>query len=45
MALYAQSKSKKGTNVTPSQFHPYEKANSQPKKGDADKLLNQFKNF
>ena len=43
--MYAQSKSKKGVKVTPVQFHPYEQDDRQPKKGDAEKLLNQFKNF
>jgi len=46
MAMYAQSKSKRGTNVTPQQFHPYKQSSDKPiTKETPQQLLDKFKNF
>lgn len=46
MALYAQSKSKRGTKVTAKQFHPYQQGmDAAPTMESRSKLLAKFKNF
>jgi len=45
MALYAQSKSKRGSNITPAKFHPYEQLNQKYNQKTKEEMLAKFKNF
>jgi len=45
MALYAQSKSKRGTKVIPSQFNPYEQVGKPVNQKTRHNLLEKFKKF
>lgn len=45
MALYAQSKAKRGTNYKPSQFNPYDQVANQVTEKTRDNLLDKFGKF
>ena len=45
MALYAQSKSKRGKTVSMEDFHPYRQMEKAQNEMSPDQLLDKFKNF